>query len=222
MTAALQTVVGEPQIVPAVTTPITAPIAAAQLRQWPEVDANNGPLLLSLIFVETGGGLKTQNYNVGNITAGDRYTDKAWRPPWFEVGPDSSPKLIALHARMLAGEAPKAFRAYPNFASGFSDFKAQLRTNFPEVLEAADTADARSFVDALSKRYSRDYGPGHYQTFEALQQRFQSLFSDIKPRETKRVSSLRVSPAAAWPLFALALWWALGRSKRKGFGRAFT
>jgi hypothetical protein len=185
VTAAIALAPSPTRIVPAVPTPLDASTAALHLRSWPETDAASGPLFLALVFVETAGGARTRNHNPGNVTADDRrYNGEAWRPEWFELKPDASPKIKALHDRMLAGQAPKAFRSYADLKAGFSDLAEQLRRNFAGVIDAAQNGNARSFVDALSERYSRDYGPAHYKTFEALQSKFQPLFADIPARRS--------------------------------------
>lgn len=170
--------VAGPAFVPAVVTPLKPVEAAGRLRAYPATNRASGPLLMALIWVETQG--RPIAYNVGNITANEqRYEGEAWRPPWFEVGPNSSPRLLELNARMKAGKAPKAFRAYNNFADGFHDFMGQLERTFPEVLEAANTGDATRFVDALSVKYSKDYGAKHYRTFRTLQAQFEPWFKDL-------------------------------------------
>jgi hypothetical protein len=166
-----------PAFVPAVVTPLTPVEAAGRLRAYPETNRLSGPLLMALIWVETQG--RPIAFNVGNITASARYDGEAWRPPWWEVGPSSSPRLLELNARMKAGKAPSAFRAYENFADGFHDFMSQLKANFAEVLEAANTGDAARFVDALSLKYSRDYGAKHYRSFRTLQSQFEPWFKDL-------------------------------------------
>ncbi len=169
--------VSGPQFVPATVTPLKPVEAAGRLRAYPETNRDSGPLLLALIWVETTG--RPIAHNVGNITASDRYDGEAWRPPWFEVGPQSSPRLLELNRRMREGKAPKAFRAYPSFADGFHDYMSQLQRNFPEVLQAANTGNATEFVDALSLKYSTDYGPKHYRSFAGLQKQFEPFFKDL-------------------------------------------
>ncbi len=163
--------------VPATVTPLTPTEAAGRLTAYPATNRDSGPLLMALIWVETTG--RPIAYNVGNITAGDRYQGDFWRPPWFEVGPQASPRLLELHERMKRGQAPKAFRAYASFADGFHDYMTQLGSTFPEVLAAANTGDAAQFVQALSLKYSRDYGPKHVRSFRALQTQFEPFFKGL-------------------------------------------
>ncbi len=124
--------------------------------------------LLSLVWIESGAG-KLNNFNAGNISAGPSYAGKVWIPPWVaEPGPDTSARNIDLHAKMLKGQAPSAFRAYDSLSQGFSDFVAQLRHTFPEVI-AATTGTPDGFRQALSLKYSHDYkNPAATNTFTQL------------------------------------------------------
>jgi hypothetical protein len=115
------------------------------------------------VAVETGRGQKAQNFNLGNISASEKYQGAAWRPPWFDApGP--------LHDAMLAGKAPRAFRAYSSFLEGAKDFaELLLRPEFGNVMRAAEGEDMGAFIEALSTRYSPDYKASkHLATFEQL------------------------------------------------------
>jgi hypothetical protein len=218
VTAALALAPSPTQIVPRVATPIDAGTAAAHLRAWPETDGASGPLFLALVFMETGAGAKAHNNNPGNVSADDRrYNGEAFRPGWYELGPNPTPQEQALHDRMLAGTAPKAFRSYTDFSAGFSDLLEQLRRNFRSVVDAARSGNARNFVDALSERYSRDYGPKHYASFEQLQSKFKPLFSDL-PR---RSSSTSMAAGGAGLLLAVVAAWALYKSTKRTQWQAY-
>jgi len=159
------------QVVPATPTPITPEQArVALVAAMPGIDRETGSLLLALVWIETGRG-HLMNWNAGNISAGPQWPGNAWRPPWFEASDAaSSPKLLELHERMLHGTAPSAFRAYGSLLEGFQDFARVLRSQFPSVLAAAATGDARAFVQALhDSGYSRDYSPAHVPNMTALQ-----------------------------------------------------
>jgi hypothetical protein len=160
------------QIVPAVSTPITAEQArVALVAAMPGIDRETGTLLLALVWIETARG-HLMNHNAGNITAGPQWPGNAWRPPWFEVTAETAlhPHLIELHEKMLHGQAPSAFRAYGSLLEGFQDFGHVLRNQFKSVLEAAKTGDARAFVAALhDSGYSRDYSPAHVPSMTQLQ-----------------------------------------------------
>lgn len=165
-------------VVPTVATQISPEHARDALRaSMPGIDRESASLLLALIWVETARGHVVNN-NVGNITASDAWPGGAWRPPWF--APSSDPHLAELHARMLAGQAPSAFRAYDSLPEGFADFARVLQHTFPSVLEAARTGDAAAFVSALhDSRYSTDYNARHIPTFRDLSAKFASLVASF-------------------------------------------
>lgn len=115
------------------------------------------PLLAALVWIETGAGVKCQNFNVGNITASESYSGSAWRPPWYELSADASSRDIALHEAMQKGQAPRAFRAYGSLSAGVHDFAAVLHRSFPGVISAAEAGDPDAFRVELSRAYSRNY-----------------------------------------------------------------
>jgi hypothetical protein len=158
------------RVVPTVGTPLSATHARdALLAAAPDLDRETAALLLSLIWVESGGGGSLKNNNPGNITAGASWPGDAWLPPWF--APSSDPHLAALHARMVAGTAPSAFRSYPSAPDGFRDFVGTLRRQFRTVLDAGRSGDPAEFVRALhDSGYSRDYSPAHVGTFSHLRE----------------------------------------------------
>lgn len=160
------------QIVPAVSTPITAEQArVALVAAMPGIDRESGTLLLALVWIETARG-HLMNWNAGNITAGAQWSGDAWRPPWFELNADTllHPHLVELHEKMLHGQAPSAFRAYGSLVEGFQDFARVLARQFKSVLAAAKTGDARAFVTALhDSGYSRDYSAAHVPSMTQLQ-----------------------------------------------------
>ena len=166
-------------VVSAVATQISAEHARDALRaSMPGIDRESAALLLALIWVETGRGVHCYNWNVGNITASDAWGGGAWRPPWFT--PSADPHLAELHARMLAGQAPSAFRAYDSLPDGFADFVRTLQHSFPSVLKAAATGDAAAFVAALhDSRYSTDYTAAHIPTFRDLAAHFAELVASF-------------------------------------------
>lgn len=166
-------------VVPRVSTPVTAPQARdALLSAMPGLDRLSAALLLALVWVETGGG-GLIGWNAGNISAGPSYPGEVWRPPWFEPV-QTDPKLAALHQRMLDGTAPQAFRSYRSAPEGFADFAGVLARQFPTVLAAAKTGDARTFVAALhDSGYSKDYTAGHVPTFVSLADKFAPLVAEL-------------------------------------------
>lgn len=131
------------------------------------------PLLLALVWLETGRGKSMQNNNPGNFAAGDSYHGDAWRPSWFELDENSSERDKQLHQAMLEHKAPSAFRAYESLIDGFTDFVHGLKNTFPEVVAAAKTGDAEAFRAALAEKYSPDYkNPRSSVTLMALQKEF--------------------------------------------------
>ncbi len=164
-------------IVPRQVTPIGATEARdALIEAWPTIDRNSASLLLSLIWIETGRGRLIQ-HNPGMVSAGRSWTGNAWRPPWFEPE-QTDPALQALHARMLRGEAPSAFRAYDTLPEGMADFVAVIN-RMPGLVEAARSGDTSRFITALRQRYSSDYRDAHAVTFNALRREFDALLSDL-------------------------------------------
>ena len=114
--------------------------------------------LAALVALETARGRSVQNGNVGNVTAPPDYPGKVWRPTWFELGPESSPRDVSLHAAMLAGKAPSAFRAYASPEDGARDFARLLLTSrYAPLMKAAASTDVDAFRRELARHYSPDY-----------------------------------------------------------------
>jgi len=146
---------------------------------------------------------------MGNLTAYQGYP-KIWRPDWYDLEeieaiPDEArqQKLRGLHAAMLAGKAPSAFRAYDTMTEGMDDFVKRLFADFPEVVEAAETGKASEMVKALSRKYSADYGSDHVPVFASLQKGFgeRQVFAALPKADPKRVVvSYSLSPSrVSWP-----------------------
>jgi hypothetical protein len=154
-------------VVPRITTPISEGEAAGVVvRAYHDLfgrDPTKRALvaMLSLIWIETARGRAVKNHNLGNITSSETRDGDAWRPPWFDFdGGDPAAmtdRNLSLHEQMLQGKAPRAFRAYGSAEIGAADFVRQLRSSFPEVLEAAELGDPDLFRIALSQKYSKDY-----------------------------------------------------------------
>lgn len=175
-------------IVPRRNTPIAAAAAAAAVRRayvqtfGREPSRTAFPLLMALVWIETGRGKSVQNHNFGNITAGKSWPGDAWRPPWFDFdgGTAITERNTHLHEEMLKGRAPSAFRAYDTPEAGALDFVRTLRTSFPEVLEAAELGEPDGFRVALSRKYSGDYkNPKSTPTLAQLQAEFQPFAADL-------------------------------------------
>lgn len=166
-------------IVPRQVTPASSSEAMAAVKEAyisvmghePEL-SRELPLLMALVWLETGRGQSLNNHNVGNISASPNYNGNAWLPPWFEVDDTSSERNIKLHEAMLNHEAPSAFRAYDSLDDGAHDFMVQLNRTFPEVLEAAADGSPEGFRNALAQAYSKDYRNTPPKTFESLAKEF--------------------------------------------------
>ena len=88
------------------------------------------------------------NHNVGNITTNDATRD-FFRPTWFVPDDPTDAQQVKLHALMLAGKAPRAFRSYVDFPTGFADYVRVLQKQFPSILTAAATGDANATASAI-------------------------------------------------------------------------
>ena len=115
------------------------------------------PLMLAQIWLETASGGSLWQNNVGNITAGEKWTGAVWRPGWYEVNQDSTPRQVRLHAEMLKGQAPRAFRAYRTLQAGAADYVRRLKFEFPPVLKAMATGEALETARAIrDSKYCSD------------------------------------------------------------------
>lgn len=141
--------------------------------------------LATLVAIETARGSAVQNYNIGNITAAESYHGSAWRPPWFDVDASSSERMLALHASMIAGKAPRAFRAYESHEQGALDFASLLlASGYASLMRGAESSDPDVFRRALAERYSKDYSnPKATAALRQLQQEFgmQSVSVSVPP-----------------------------------------
>jgi len=117
---------------------------------------------------------------------------------------------------MLANRAPLAFRAYDSHEQGAADFVRKLRHSFPEVLAAADTGDADTFREALSKKYSHDYrNKDSTSQFRALATSFEPLIEHLPTgNEVLKGHGMLVFAGLMFATLGVAAWWAL-RDKPK-------
>jgi hypothetical protein len=187
--------------IPRALTPITMATAAPLLvtalgnAGVPNLEQDMCALLLAQIALEVANGNACNNHNPGNITASDTGTRDYFRPAWFTVDATSSPQLQALNAQMQKGQAPRAFRSYPDFPSGFADHATTLFHTFPTIIAAARTGDALQVAGAIR---SSGYTPGINLTavaasLDSLRKQFlaRGLFSDLpldRAAETPRRS----------------------------------
>jgi len=163
-----------------VRTPITMDAAALELEAAlraagvTELERGMCCLLLAQIALEIAGGSACDNHNPGNLTANDQGSRDFFRPQWFIVDPTSPQKLIDLHNEMEAGRAPRAFRSYPDFPSGFADHVKALVHTFPTIIDAARTGDAVNVAGAIrSSRYTPGINvPRVARSLDSLQRQF--------------------------------------------------
>jgi hypothetical protein len=132
------------------------------------------PLPLAELELAHAWGLETRRgqsmwfYNWGNLSAGGfvdgeerlSWPGDVWRPSWFELAPDASPALAAVHERMLAGQAPSAFRALHSHDEGARQFVDLLESaKFRSLVQAGLTGSPEAYARAIyDSGYCRDRG----------------------------------------------------------------
>lgn len=182
-------------------------------------------LLLAQLSLENASGRAIQNHNWGNITTKDSARVPFWRPTWFDLSeiqarPDSPRKSrdLNLHQRMLAGKAPRAFRAFNSHDAGADAYLEFLhRDRFFPIVKAAEQGDARRFAGAIFETgYCPDEACRPEKTaasFAALQReiRAQGVFAGLPKASATGGSGAGLVLTAG--LGAAALWW-LRRGKR--------
>lgn len=174
--------------VPATATPLTRDATAAMLvPAYVEVfgempDQQRAELLLALIWIENANGQSFIQRNWGNLATKPSAGVDYWRPSWFDLDqveamPDGPKKarLVDLHARMLAGKAPEAFRAFATHGDGLRAWLRLLKSpGMKPVLDAASSGDAVAFAHAIfSSRYCPDpecraAGPSYARTRDLI------------------------------------------------------
>ena len=135
---------------------------------------------MALAWIETARGRAIIQNNPGNVTTSDSGPNDYWRPPWYPEQHD--PKYDALHAKMLAGQAPRAFRAYPDKQTGWNSFAYEVVRRKP-LLSAMAADDPLAVVRALrSTGYSSDYTDQTANSFRSLVAEFRSrnLFGGLR------------------------------------------
>lgn len=161
--------------VPATRTPVTQAQAASYVIDGLRAKLNREPTEQEAVFtwalamVETANGQSVIQNNAGNVSCyddGRGWSGDFWRPPWFSEQHD--PKYSSLHAAMLAGKAPRAFRAYPSQKAGWGDFAREVARR-KSLLDAMNADDPAQVVQQLhDTNYSKDYGEKHVATFSRL------------------------------------------------------
>jgi len=176
-------------------TPWQDRFAARQLRQVLRrirgANRNMAELLMTQIWLETGRGKSVQNNSPGNITSAGKKGD-FWRPTWYVVTDESSPRDLRLNKLMLEGKAPRAFRSYQTPESGFEDYIRFLSSpRYKPLLAAAASGDVASFARAVRDTgYCPDCDPSKTEsTFRALRDEFRrdGLFTDMQTVETHNI-----------------------------------
>ena len=197
---------------PRTVTPLAANVATAlMVTALRDREAKPEPVaqhLLSLVWIETGRGRSCIQNNLGNLAGS--YQGNFWRPAWYRVDESSSPRLRALHERMLAGKAPSQFRAYPSRGEGLDDFVALLyQPRYRPMLQAARASDTEAFANAVYETgYCPDEGCRGANTISS----YRSLTDSFAPLLglPKRFGN----GGGKWSgLVALLVIWALGKGR---------
>lgn len=181
---------------PRTRTPITLDQSAKLLIEEFKIEhgrlptQNEAILFQSQLWLESGSGKSVFQFNVGNITASSRWDGDFWHPPWFDLKeiealPEgvNKKKYLRLHALMLEGKAPKAFRAYENHRAAIKSYARLLKTTFPSIVSAADSGDVSAFAHAVrDSGYCPDCKPNEtIPTFEIFSKQFRNsgIFSSL-------------------------------------------
>jgi hypothetical protein len=160
-----------------------APLLVGALRAaGVQPTREQGRLLLAQLRFEGLGACN--NHNVGNITTSDTSSRDFFRPTWFLPDDPNDAQQAKLHAAMLTGKAPRAFRSYPDFAAGFADYVHELVSRFPSILSAAATGDASATAAAIkSSGYTPDAPSSLPSTLTSIVRDFDSrgLLAELPP-----------------------------------------
>ena len=160
-----------------------APLLVTALRAaGVQPTREQGRLLLAQLRFEGLGACN--NHNVGNITTSDTSSRDFFRPTWFLPDDPNDAQQAKLHAAMLTGRAPRAFRSYPDFAAGFADYVHELISRFPSILSAAATGDATATAAAIkSSGYTPDAPSSLASTLTSIVREFDSrgLLVELPP-----------------------------------------
>jgi len=187
-----------------VRTPIAMPTAGRLLLAafGGGLSQHQAALLLAQVALETAQGAACDNNNLGNLTG--TFNGFFFRPAWFELAPDASPKLQALHAAMLKGQAPSQFRAYPEPLLGAIDYAKLIKARFPSILAAAAANDPDGMASAIkSSGYTPDLPAGVGASLRSLRDKFLPLFADLPPgppEPSGGIGMLVLFAAIAWGL----------------------
>lgn len=149
--------------VPATVTPLApSETAPAFVDAWGEVlggepSRREAEWLLAFMWNENARGKAIVQHNWGNLSSSGKSGD-FWRPPWFDlerVEQMSEPKRSMyrrIHERMLRGEEPSAFQAFPDHATGAAAWLRLLkRLKGGVILRAAKKNSGVAMQDAIFK-----------------------------------------------------------------------
>lgn len=193
------------QQVPATYTPVAESQAVAYLTVALTLALKQNPpeqigvYTLALAWIETGAGQSLIQNNPGNMSCyadGRDWSGDYWRPPWFD---STDPKYAALHERMLNGQAPSAFRAYPTQEAGWAAFVHEV-VRRKGLLAAMMADDPLAVVRALrGSGYSADYRDEVAKSFASLVKAFRSrgAFAPYIGVELDGLPSASTAPPAA-------------------------
>lgn len=188
---------------------LAARLAAAWKAETGSALARNvAELLLAQVLIETDWSRAMWRFNWGNITAGSAWTGDVWRPSWYELTPSSTARDRELNAKMLQGQAPKAFRAYASHDAGARGYvRFLLGKRFAPMLAAAATGSPTAFAAAVrSTRYCPDCteAKGFSRSIANLQDQIRTAgwFNELPS------SGSKVGDAAGALIGIALLWWA--------------
>lgn len=121
------------QLTPATPEELRASVDAAAF----DLPVETRDRMLAQLLIESGRGASLVQHNAGNLIATDEAAQLFWRPSWFTLSETSSERDRRLHAEMLKGLQPRAFRAYSNREQGVQAYVGLLRRRHPTLLDAA-------------------------------------------------------------------------------------
>lgn len=213
--------------VPATPTPLSsAETAPAFIRAWASVFGDlprrsEAEWLLALLWNENARGRAIIQHNWGNLSTRPSPDRDYWRPPWFDaakIAEMDEPKrsqMQRIHERMLAGQEPEAFRAWPDHETGARQWMSQLKRTFPEILRAAKKNSAVAMQDAVAEKYCaspacKTIAPSYRSLRNEI--RDQGLFANLPGSSSSTGGGWLVLGGAG--LFGLGLWaWAARKTR---------
>jgi len=182
-------------------------------------DRNRAEMLLALAWLENANGQAFIQFNWGNLSVRPSDAVLFWRPPWFDLAevealPEGSKKarLLDVHARMVAGKAPQAFRAYRSHEEGLAAWLRLLKDR-PSILAAATSGDPVAFAHAIySTKYCpdqecRDAGPSYGRLRDQIRKAGYFAALDVQSRASSSSSAGVVLTLLGLGAFGAAVAW---------------